>query len=174
MKKIITLLALVGMVACSVNEWKIKIITDMPATDKHAILYTILDFNPKEKFINEFYSGYLRDALKAAKTEEEKNLQITSAIMVNWDLLFKKVTADKLGLLNNKDTNYYGVKEWKFNSHSQNIWLATKSFTIDGKPYCYVVPFVVSNRSILSCKLDTSNLISLTEVYKKQIIFYHP
>jgi hypothetical protein len=171
MKRIITLLALASMVACSVKEWKIKIIADMPATDKHAIQYAILDFNPKEKFIKEFYSGYLRETLKAAKTEERKNLQITSAITVNWDLLFKTVTANKLYLLNEKDTNYYWATEGKLNSHSKYVWLASKSFTIGGKPYCYVVPFVVSNGSNLSCKLDKSNLISLTEVYKEQIKF---
>ncbi len=172
MKKIISLLALASMVSCSVNDWELKIIADMPTTDRHAIQYAIVDFNPKEKFVKEFYSAYLQDALKAAKTDKEKNLQITTTIMVNWDLLFKKVTADKLGLLNNKDTNYIRTTGGIFYGHSENLWLASKSFTIDGKPYCYIVPFVVSKGSSQSCKLDQSNLISLTEVYKKQIILH--
>lgn len=171
MKRIISLLALTSIVACSVNEWKIKIIADMPSTDRHSIQFAILDFNPKEKFVKEFSIEYLKDNLKVTKTDEEKNLKIISAIMVNWDILFKKVTADKLYLLNEKDTNYYWATEGKLNSHSKYVWLASKSFTIGGKPYCYVVPFVVSNGSNLSCKLDKSNLISLTEVYKEQIKF---
>lgn len=172
MKKITVLLAFTVLSAFSGTGWQMTIIADIPTTDRHAIQFAILEFNPTEAFVSEFSDEYLKEALKTAKTDEEKYVQITMATMVNWDILFKKVTADKLSLLNEKDTCYYSEagSEGIMMSHSKNVWLTSKAFTIDGKPYCYAVPFVISDGSHQTCKLDSTNLISLIEVYKKQII----
>jgi hypothetical protein len=169
MKKIIKILTLAGLVSCSVNDWQLKIVADLPITDRAAIQYAIVDFNPKEEFVKEVNSAHLQNTLKSTKTNNEKNPQITVAIVLKWDLLFNRVTADKLGLLNNKDTNYIRTTGGIFWGSSKKLWLVTKSFTIEGKPYCYVIPFVVSKGSSLSCKLDQTNLIPLTELYQQQI-----
>jgi hypothetical protein len=173
MKKIIALLAFTVLVACSAREWKMTIIADIPTTDKHSIQWAILDFNPTEKFVKEFSGEYLSGALKAVKTDEEKDVQITSSIIMTWDTLFREVTADKLYQMNDKDTNYYGAAEGSGTPHPSNIWLTTKAFTISGKPFCYAVPFVISDGSNQTCRLDSTNLISLAEVYQKQIIKKH-
>ncbi len=172
MNKINALLALTVLVAFLGTRWEMTIIADIPSTDRHAIQFAILEFNPTETFVGEFSDEYLKEALKTAKTDEEKDVQIKFATMVNWDILFKKVTADKLSLLNEKDTCYHTETESEVMemSHSKNRWLTSKAFTIDGKPYCYAVPFVVSDGSYQTCKLDASNMISLVEVYQKQII----
>jgi hypothetical protein len=170
MKKIIALLALTVLVACSAREWKMTIIADIPTTDKHSIQWAFLDFNPIEKFVKEFSGEYLNGALKAAKTDEEKDVQITIATTVSWDFLFKEITADLLSQMNDKDTTYVGASEGSGTPHPRNIWLTTKAFKIDGKPYCYAVSFVISDGSNQTCILDSTNLISLTEVYQKQIM----
>ena len=170
MKKIIALLAFTVLVACSAREWKMTIIADIPKTDKHNIQWAILDFNQTEKFIGNFPKEDLRGALKSAKTDEEKDVRITSSIIMTWDTLFRDVTADKLYQMNDKDTNYYGAAEGAATPHPRNIWLTTKAFTINGKPYCYAVPFVVSGGSNQTCKMDSTNLISLTEIYQEQIL----
>ena len=170
MKKIIALLAFTVLVACSAREWKMTIIADIPTTDMHSIQFALLDFNPTETFVSEFSNEYLSEALKSAKNDEEKNVQITISTTVSWDFLFKKITADLLYQMNDKDTNYYGASEGSGTPHPSNIWLTTKAFKIDGKPYCYAVPFVVSNGSNQTCKIDSTNLISLTEVYQKHLL----
>jgi len=172
MNKITALLAFTVLVAFSGSHWEMKIIADIPTTDRHAIQFAILEFNPTETFVSEFSDEYLKEALKTAKTDEEKDVQIKYATMVNWDMLFRKITADRLSLLNEKDTCYHSEvgSEGVVMSHSENRWLTSKAFTIDGKPFCYAVPIVVSDGSNQTCKLDSTNLISLTEVYQKQIM----
>ena len=91
MNKITALLAFTVLVAFSGTRWDITIIADIPTTDRHAIQFAVLEFNPVETFVSEFSDEYLKDALKTAKTDEEKDFQITIATMVNWDILFKKL-----------------------------------------------------------------------------------
>lgn len=172
MNKITALLAFTVLLAFSGTRWIMTIIADIPTTDRHAIQLAILEFNPTEAFVIEFSDEYLKEALKTAKTDKEKDVQITIATMVNWNILFKKVTADKLYLMNEKDTCHYTETDSDGMSmgHSKNLWLTLKAFTIDGKPFCYAVPFVVSDGSKQTCKLDSTNLISLIEVYQKQIM----
>lgn len=171
MKKIIALLALTVLVACSAREWKMTIIADIPTTGKQSIQYAILDFNPTEEFVRNLPKDDLLDVdvLKSAIANDVKDVQMTSLIIAKWDFLFKKVTGDNLYQLNDKDTVDYGAWEGSLTSHPSNIWLTTKAFTIDGKPYCYAVPFFVSDGSNQTCKMDSTNLISLIEVYEKQI-----
>jgi len=157
------------LVACSAREWKMTIIADISTTDKQSIQWDILDFYPTEKFVKEFSGEYLIGALKAAKTDEEKDVQISIATRGSWDFLFREITADKLYQMNDRDTNDYVALEGGRTPPPSNIWLTTKAFTIDGKPFCYAVPFVISNGSNQTCTLDSTNLISLTEVYQEQI-----
>jgi hypothetical protein len=172
MKKIFLLLAFTVLAVFSGTLWELTIIADIPTTDRHAIQLAILEFNPTETFVSEFSDEYLKIALKTAKTDEEKDVQIKYATMLNWDMLFRKITADGLFLLNEKDTCYHSAagSEGVVMSHSKNLWLTSKAFTIDGKPFCYAVPFVVSNGSSQTCTLNSTNLTSLMEVYQKQII----
>lgn len=172
MKKIIALLAFTVLSAFSGAGWEMTIIADIPTTDRHAIQFAVLEFNPTEAFVSEFFDEYLKEVLKTAKTDEEKDVEIKYAIMMNWDMLFRKITADRLSLLNEKDTCFTSAagSEGVVMSHSKNMWLTSKAFTIDGKPYCYAVPLVVSNGSKQTCRLDSTNLISLIEVYQNQII----
>jgi hypothetical protein len=171
MKTIIRALILACLISCSSYEYRIKIITHIPATDRHSIQLAFLDFNPKEQFNKKFSTENLKETPKSAKTDEEKNVERTIFLMVNWDVMFKKVTGDNLFFMNDKDTTGYGATRGMFAGHPKNIWLTSKSFTINGKPYCYVIPFTVSNGSDLSCKLDSSNLISLNNLYLERVKF---
>ncbi|MDP1623164.1 MAG: hypothetical protein Q8M08_12590 [Bacteroidales bacterium] len=169
MKKIIRVLVIASLVSCSSYEYSIHIIADIPATDRHSIQLAFLDFNPREQFNKEVSKENLKESLHSAKTDEEKNFQRNIFLMVNWDLMFQKVTGDNLFFMNEKDTTGYKASRGMFSGHPKNIWLTSKTFNIKGNPYCYVIPFTVSNGSDLSCKLDSSKLISLVELYHKRI-----
>jgi hypothetical protein len=145
-------------------HWKVNLTFSLPDINPEAIQWSVVDFDPTEKFIKDFNLKYLESVLKEAKNENEKNMQIRISIEVGWDFLFKTVEGNNVYLLTNK-----GCKYMADITPITKKWLISKTFTIDGKPYSFAVPLNAKNGANLECKLDKSNMISLLDIYKSKI-----
>jgi hypothetical protein len=179
MKKIILLFALIAFTSIclkgqntqstTIYQWQVDISLKMPELTPEVIQYSIVDFNPLEKFIKEFNSDYLVTVLNAAKDEKEKKAQINISIEVGWDFLFYTVKGSDVFLLNNKGAIFSQSSVDSNTYKNAKKWLISKSFIIDGKPSCFAIPLNVDNGAKLKCVLNKSNMISLTEIYQNKI-----
>jgi len=148
------------------HEWQIKVNFNLPALEPEAIQVALVDFDPIAKFIKDFDITYLSEKLNKAKDEKEKASQINSSITVTWDLhIFDDVKGSDLYLLTKKEfflTNVSNSAQQK-----KTKWLVSKYFNLDDKPYCYAIPLELENGSKLEVTVDSTNLISLKDLYSK-------
>jgi hypothetical protein len=169
MKKMTAILALLILSSCSNNKFEIQLIVSLPPSVDHAVQFSVIDFNAAEKFIKEFDTVNLNTAILSSAAAADKDALITNSIMKNWDVLFNKIPASDFWLMNNADSTTYTKTGGIFIPLADKWWVASKAFLIDGKPYCYVIPLQIIKGSRVTCKPDQNNLISLTEMYQKQI-----
>ena len=145
--------------------WELNIKLDLPALDPEAIQIALLDFEPTEKFNLKFNMTYLEKQLKIAKDEKEKEMIINVECMVIWDLLFEKVKGSEMYLLTGQGTVL--SRSANYSQPKMKIWLVSKEFMYNNKPYAYAIPLELENGSKLEITLNQSNLISLTDLYDK-------
>jgi len=169
MKKVISFLALLILAACSNNKFEVQLIANLPPSVDHAVQFSVINFNPTEKFIKDFDAANLKPISGSTANDQNKNEQITKLIMTNWDTLFKDIPATDYWLMTNADSTTYSKTGGIFIPLSNKWWVASKAFLIDGKPCCYVVPLQIIKGSRISCKPAQSNLVSLTDIYQKQV-----
>lgn len=146
-------------------EWQVKIHFDLPDLNPEAIQIGLLDFEPTEKFMQKVHSTYLINQLKKAKDEKEKTFQINAGIEVTWNQLFSAVKGSELYLLTKKVFTLSTMADYA--NPKTNMWLASKMFYLDGKPYCYTIPLELENGANLEFTLNSTNLISLTDIFNK-------
>jgi len=144
-------------------KWEVKIRLDLPALDPEAIQIGVLEFDPAEKFMQKFNMTYLTEQLKKATDDKTKTMQINSAIQVTWNRLFGDVKASELYLLT-KDL-FVLSRVTDYTKPKSKMWLVSKMFYLDNKPYCYIIPMELENRSKLQFTLNSTNLTSLTDIY---------
>jgi hypothetical protein len=125
----------------------------------------LLDFNPTEKFNLKFNTTYLEKQLKIAKDEKENELKINVQCMVIWDLLFDGVKGSEIYLLTGRGTVLSRAAD--YSQPKMKIWLVSKEFMFNNKPYAYAVPLEVENGSKIEVTFNQENLISLTDLYNK-------
>ena len=155
-------------------KWEIKIQLDLPALDPEEIQISMLKFDPAEKFKRNFNMSYLAGLLKTAKNDTEKTAQINSGIKVVWNNLFADVSRSKLYLLTKNVFVLSTLAD--YTKPKTKIWLVSKMFYLDNKPYCYIIPIELENGSKLEFTLNSKNLTSLTDLYNtiKKINFPDP
>jgi hypothetical protein len=146
-------------------QWEVKIHFDLPALNPEAIQIGLLEFDPAEKFMQKFNMSYLTKQLEKAKNDTEKTLKINSSINVAWNRLFDVVKGSELYLLTKNVFVLSKVADYA--KPKTKMWLVSKMFYLDGKPYCYVIPTELENGSKLQYTLDSTNLTSLTELFNK-------
>jgi len=147
------------------NYWEIQIKFNLPELNPEAIQICWLEFDPIEEFNKTLNLDYLTESLKKAKDENEKTLKINVLNKVTWDNLFNVVKGSEMYLLTNKGMILSSASDCKQPKNKK--WLVTKVFNLDGKPYCYAIPFDLDNGSKLEVTLNKANLISLTDLYNK-------
>jgi len=103
--------------------------------------------------------------LKKAKNDTEKTLQINSGIKVTWDHLFDAVKGSELYLLTKNAFVLSNVADYA--KPKTKMWLVSKMFYLDNKPYCYIIPLELENGTKLELTLNSTNLTSLTELYNR-------
>jgi len=167
MKKISGILVLVVLMACSANKFDLQLVTNITPPMEQGLAFAIVDFNPTVKFIREFDTLNQKAAPDSAT---DKNVKLINSLITSWDALFNKLPANDNFLMNSVDSLNYTKTGGIFVPLSTTWWVISKSFLIDGQPYCYVVQLAVKKGAIVSCKPDKSNLVLLTEVYKNQIL----
>lgn len=173
MKKITGILALLILVACSANKFDVELVASLPPSVDHVVAFAVVDFNPTEKFVKEYNSANQKAAPEASTNESGKNALIINSLMTNWDELFKDIPATDYFLMNSADSVNYSKTGGIFVPLADNWWVMSKSFLIDGNPYCYVVKLEIKKGSKISCRPNKSNLVSLTEIYQKQMQKQH-
>ena len=146
-------------------KWEVKIRLDLPALNPEEIQIGMLKFDPAEKFMQNFNMSYLTGLLKMAKNDTEKTVQINSGIKVEWNNLFADVRRSELYLLK-KDVFVLSTLA-DYTKPKTKIWLVSKMFYLNDKPYCYIIPMELENGSKLEFTLNTTNLTSLTDLYNK-------
>jgi len=146
-------------------KWEVKIRLDLPALNPEEIQIGMLKFDPAEKFMQNFNMSYLAGLLKMAKNDTEKTVQINSGIKVEWNNLFADVRRSELYLLK-KDVFVLSTLA-DYTKPKTKIWLVSKMFYLNDKPYCYIIPMELENGSKLEFTLNTTNLTSLTDLYNK-------
>ncbi len=146
-------------------KWKLGIDFKLPALSPEAIQIALVDFDPTEKFMQKFNMIYLTEKLKKAKDDEERTFQIIIGITVYWNNLFDVVKGSELYLLTPNPFILSSVAN--YSKPITKKWLVSKSFLLDNKPYCYIIPIELENGTNLDITLDTTNLISLTDIYNK-------
>ena len=146
-------------------KWEVKIKLDLPALNPEEIQIGILKSDPAEKFMQNFNMSYLTGLLKMAKNDTEKTVQINSGIKVVWNNLFTDVRRSELYLLK-KDVFVLSTLA-DYSKPKTKIWLVSKMFYLDNKPYCYIIPIELENGSKLEFTLNSTNLTSLTDIYNK-------
>lgn len=147
-------------------NWSVNLTFGLPDLNPEAIQWAVVDFDPIEKFINDFNHKYLEKVLENAKSENERNQQILVSIEVGWNFLFRGVEGNNVFLLTNIGSKFSQVSDTKL---ATKKWLIAKTFIIDGNPYCFAVPLNAENGANLQCKLDKSNKISLLDIYNSKI-----
>ena len=146
-------------------KWEVKIRLDLQALNPEEIQIGMLKFDPAEKFMQNFNMSYLAGLLKMAKNDTEKTVQINSGIKVVWNNLFADVRRSELYLLK-KDVFVLSTLA-DYTKPKTKIWLVSKMFYLNDKPYCYIIPMDLENGSKLEFTLNTTNLTSLTDLYNK-------
>jgi len=146
-------------------KWEVKIRLDLQALNPEEIQIGMLKFDPAEKFMQNFNMSYLAGLLKMAKNDTEKTVQINSGIKVEWNNLFADVRRSELYLLK-KDVFVLSTLA-DYTKPKTKIWLVSKMFYLNDKPYCYIIPMELENGSKLEFTLNTTNLTSLTDLYNK-------
>jgi len=146
-------------------KWEVKIRLDLQALNPEEIQIGMLKFDPAEKFMQNFNMSYLAGLLKMAKNDTEKTVQINSGIKVVWNNLFADVRRSELYLLK-KDVFVLSTLA-DYTKPKTKIWLVSKMFYLNDKPYCYIIPMELENGSKLEFTLNTTNLTSLTDLYNK-------
>ena len=146
-------------------KWEVKIRLDLQALNPEEIQIGMLKFDPAEKFMQNFNMSYLTGLLKMAKNDTEKTVQINSGIKVVWNNLFADVRRRELYLLKK---NVFVLRTLAdYTNPKTKIWLVSKMFYLNDKPYCYIIPMELENGSKLEFTLNTTNLTSLTDLYNK-------
>ena len=146
-------------------QWDVKIHFNLPELNPEAIQIGLLDFNPAEKFKQKFNLAYLTEQLKKTSDEKEKTLKTNVAIKVSWDRLFAGVRGSELYLLT-KDVFVLSTVADNTKPKTK-MWLVSKMFYLDSKPYCYIIPLELENGTKLEYTLNSTNLTSLTDMYHK-------
>lgn len=147
-------------------SWQLTISFDLPGLNPEAIQVSMLDFNPTDKFEKDFDKAYLNEKLAKSKDEKEKTMYTNAEIEMTWDRFFNTVKGNDVNLLTKEGIILSQVVTGDCAPKKMTKWLTSKVFIIDGKPYCYAVPFDFDNGAVLKVTLNESNLISLTDLYK--------
>jgi hypothetical protein len=179
MKKLVLLFSLVAFSSMclkgqnnqssTIYQWEVEISFSLPKLTPEGIQYSVVDYNPIDTFIKDFNSEYLDNELKTAKDEKEKKCQINISIQVGWDHLFSTVKGSDVFLLTNKGATFSQLSDDSNTYHKVKKWLISKTFLIECKPYCFVIPLNTENGAKLKCELNKNNMISLTEIYQNKI-----
>jgi hypothetical protein len=161
MRKFFSVLSLLLLGACSANKFEVQLNVKLPASVDHAVQFSVVDFNPAEKFITE--------ADTAGINSQSDYGQKVNFIMTKWDALFKDVPPTDYWLMTNADSATYSKTGGIFIPLPADWWVASKAFLIDGKPFCYIVPLKIIKGSKISCIPGESDLVSLTELSENKI-----
>jgi hypothetical protein len=167
MKKIIILLCFIAFAGIAKSQdnaggstlyhWNLSLSFSLPDLNPEAIQCSMVDFDPIEKFTNDFN----------LKSRESDDLRVAFI----WDLLFKEVKGNEVFLMTTQGS--FAIGEMADIPIGEKPvtkkWLISKTFILDGKPYCFAVPLDAENGANLSCKLDKSNMILLLDIYKGKI-----
>lgn len=146
-------------------KWELKINFHLPELNPEAIQIGLMQFDPSEKFMKDFDMKYLTEQLKNANDEKTKNMHINIQTVVTWDALFESVRGSELYLLSHNGTILSQAAN--YSNPKAKIWLVSKVFYLNEKPFAYAVPLNIENGATLEITLNNSNLISLIDLYKK-------
>ena len=146
------------------STWHLTVILDTPNFDLPAIQYAILDKDPVPGFIarSKRMESYYRDRLAQAEGKAAKDLTRRSQMMVQWDLGFQDITADKLYLLTSVGQGSIGSNGsagWK--------WITSKIAYVNGKPVCWCIPVEVTKGKQVEVTLTEDNLFKLDSTFDK-------
>lgn len=123
------------------DSWCVSFTLDTPHLVPPAVQYAVLDYDPVAGFVKRLQAmrKHYQQRLADTKDPSEAKLIRLAQIIVSWNLGFKEVTGDQVGLL-------VSSPDVSMNGHSSNgpggkKWIVTKTVRLQGKPVCWCLPF---------------------------------
>ncbi|MCU0914005.1 MAG: hypothetical protein MUC88_05520 [Planctomycetes bacterium] len=143
--------------------WHLELTLEMQGLKPPALQWAVFDEDPLPGFVErlERRRKTLPAAVKAAPEQEEVAAR-NARISVNWDLAFRKITADEAYLLTPAPRGSHG---YTTNGPAGPKWIVTKTVMIDGKPHCWCVPVEVKAGKEIALILRAKNITDLTGIY---------
>jgi len=143
--------------------WHLELTLELPELTPPAVPWAVFDEDPLPGFVErlERRPKTPATALQAA-SEQQKELARKACISVNWDLAFRKITADELYLLTPAPRGTYS---YCTNGPAGRKWIVTKTVTVKGKPFCWCVPVETKGAKEISVVLRQKNITDLTAIY---------
>ncbi|MBP7053790.1 MAG: hypothetical protein KBE65_22490 [Phycisphaerae bacterium] len=145
--------------------WTLEQSLDMPELDPPAVQWAIVDENPLSDFIQRLEKNRRGLATRVnVATDRQRDAVRYAQISVNWDIGFRKITADNLYLLTPAPRGTFSLRA---NTPAGTKWVVTKVVTIDKKPFCWCVPIEAKGGRSIPVVLNKESILDLTQVYDK-------
>ncbi len=147
--------------------WILEQSLDMPELNPPAVQWAIVDENPLPDFIQRLEKNRRGLATRAnAASARQRDTVRCAQISANWDIGFRKITADNLYLLTPAPR---GTFSFMANTPPGEKWFVTKVVTIDKKAFCWCVPVEAKDDRSIPLVLNKENILDLTQVYDKVV-----
>lgn len=155
------------------QAWEVHPVLEMPGTFLPALIFTILDFDPREKYEENWqrrWEDWAKLELGPKPPMTPESLPET-LLSVAWDAVFHEVQGDKMALLFRDEGRISGGQAGtpdrmhpvmiKSTEPPSAKWLVTRAARFQGKAVCWCIPFKVEAGKKTEVLLTLQNMTTL-------------
>ncbi len=149
------------------TTWAVKISVNVEGIYPFALQYAVFETDPIKIFNKHMMRVYQSGGKKPAKDRFMKNINMS----VEWDMIFKKITADNVSLLPLKTeaNNPFSVRS-NSDPKDDKVWIVTKAAHMkDNTPLCWCIPVNIKKGCEFSIIIDMNNIFNLEKQYDSNL-----